>query len=453
MSTTSVLVVDDESGIRSTISEILSDEGYLVRTAADAGEARAQYSSDNLDLVLLDIWMPDTDGITLLKQWSENGGLKCPVVIMSGHGSVETAVEATRLGAFDYIEKPVSLTQLLRTVESALEHQPSDEMAQPASIPAAPLGEVPQGKSPLIEAARENARSIAAQSAPALISGEAGAGRNLFAHYIHDQGDRSGGPFIHVTGASLSNESALDQLVGVDSGQGDKSGLLQQAEGGTLFISELQEVGTKAQSLLLGFIEQGSFTRPGSTSAKPMNLRFMASVQPHIGENLRADLFAAMGVMQLSVPSLRDYSEDVPRLLKYYVDKLMDTENLRYRHFSVATQNRLRNYPWPGNLRELENLVRRLLLADGPDEIGLKELEQSLQPPAGNQQPLVKQDLLALPLREAREQFERTYLTQQLALCGGKVGKLAERVGMERTHLYRKLRALKIDFRQGGYDD
>jgi DNA-binding NtrC family response regulator len=397
--------------------------------------------------------MSDTDGITLLKQWSEDGGLKCPIVIMSGHGTVETAVEATRLGAFDFIEKPLSLTQLLRAVESALQHKPQITDAEPVSRSPITATETPQGKSTVIEAAREKARMIAAQSAPALISGEAGSGREMFAHYIHDQGERSSAPFIKVVGAALSNDAALEQLIGADLSQKEKPGLFQQAEGGTLFISELQEVGSKTQSLLLGFIEQGSFTRPGSTRAEPLNVRLIASVQPHIGEGLRADLFAAMGVMQLSVPSLRDYSEDIPGLLKYYVDRLVDMEKLGYRHFSVATQNRLRNYPWPGNLRELTNLVRGLLLAGGPDEIGLKELEQGLQPPIGNQEPLVKQDLLALPLREAREQFERTYLTQQLALCGGKVGKLAERVGMERTHLYRKLRALAIDFRQSGYDD
>ena len=453
MSGTSVLVVDDELGIRSTINEILSDEGYLVKTAADAAEARQCYASDELDLVLLDIWMPDTDGITLLKQWSEEGALKCPVVIMSGHGSVETAVEATRLGAFDFIEKPLSLTQLLRTVESALEHRPITAPTLPLNSGSISTAEAPQGKSALLEATREHAGVIALQTAPVLISGEAGAGRDLFGHFIHDMSERAGKAFVMISGAALSDDTALEQLVGVASAQSESHGLLQQAQGGTLFISELQEAGAKAQSLLLGFIEQGSFIRPGNVQSESLDVRFVASVQPYTGEGLRADLIAAMGVMQLAVPSLRDYSEDVPGLLKYYVDRLVDIENLDYRHFSVAAQNRLRNYPWPGNIRELINLVRRVLLAGGPEEIGLREIENSLQPPAGNAEPLVKQDLLALPLREAREHFERAYLTQQLALCGGKVGKLAERVGMERTHLYRKLRTLGVDFRQGGYDD
>jgi two-component system nitrogen regulation response regulator NtrX len=443
----SILVVDDESGIRSTINEILSDEGYVVQTAADASEANKFYASAPPNLVLLDIWMPDMDGITLLKNWSEAGALKCPVVVMSGHGSVETAVEATRLGAFDYIEKPLSLAQLLRTVEAALLHQPdmpvkSEAKRKPAAAPEAPLG-----KSQIIAAARQQAREIAEQTMPVLVVGESGSGRDLFASYIHASGNRADMPFVRVSGAALTDDNAFDQLVGVANAQAEQTGLLQQAEGGTLFISELQDLSPKAQSLLLSFIEQRSYTRPGRSQSEPMDVRFIASVQNHIGENVRADILAVMGVMQLSVPPLRDYNEDVPGLLSHHAASFIDKENLHYRRFSMAAQNRLRNYPWPGNLRELKNLVRHLLATDGPEEIGAKEVESSLRPPTGGSEPLVKQDLLALPMREAREEFERAYLTQQLALCGGSVGKLAERVGMERTHLYRKLRALGVDFR------
>jgi two-component system nitrogen regulation response regulator NtrX len=453
MTGASVLVVDDESGIRSTIEEILSDEGYAVQTAADASEARKYYAGGNPDLVLLDIWMPDMDGITLLKLWSEAGSLKCPVVVMSGHGSVESAVEATRLGAFDYIEKPLSLAQLLRTVETALRHQPEIVVQPEVSRKSAPLSEAPLGKSPLIEAAREQAREIAGQAVPVLITGETGSGRDLFGRYIHDSSSRADKPFVWVSGASLTNDNALDQLVGVSGLQGEEIGLLQQAEGGTLFISELQDLSSKAQSLLLSFIEQRSYTRPGRAQSEVMDVHFIASIQHHIGESVRADILAAMGVMQLSVPSLRDYSADIPGLLSHYATDFVDRENLHYRRFSMAAQNRLRNYPWPGNLRELKNLVRHMLTVDGPEEIGLRELESSLRPPSSSSEPLVKQDLLALPMREAREHFERAYLTQQLALCGGRVGKLAERVGMERTHLYRKLRALGVDFRQSNFDN
>lgn len=443
----SVLVVDDESGIRSTINEILSDEGYAVQTAGDASEARKYYASGEPNLVLLDIWMPDMDGITLLKHWTEGGSLKCPVVVMSGHGSVETAVEATRLGAFDYIEKPLSLAQLLRTVEAALAHQPEVADSPEVRIKRAPAPEAPLGKSPLIEAARQQAREIAEQALPVLIVGETGSGRDLFAYYIHASSSRADKPFVRVSGAELTDDSAFEQLIGVADSQGQETGLLEQAQGGTLFISELQDISPKAQNLLLGFIEQRSFAQPGKAQPEPLDVRFSASVQQHIGETVRADLLAAMGVLQLSVPPLRDYSEDVPGLLSHYAAEYVDRENLHYRRFGMAAQNRLRNYPWPGNLRELKNLVRHLLAIDGPEEISEQEVESSLRSPAGGSEPLVKKDLLALPMREAREHFERAYLKQQLALCGGSVGKLAKRVGMERTHLYRKLRTLKVDFR------
>lgn len=447
MSAASVLVVDDESGIRSTINEILSDEGYVVRTAADASEASEIYSDTAPDLVLLDIWMPDVDGISLLKRWSGEGALKCPVVIMSGHGTVDTAVEATRLGAFDYIEKPLSLSQLLRTVESALRQKSTAIEVRPAASPDRSAVEAPQGKSPVIDAARKQALEIATHSAPVLITGEAGSGRSLFARYIHNSGPRSEGPFVAISGALMADATALEQFLGSEQSGGEEPGLLQRASGGTLFLGDLHQLGPKAQSLLLGFVEQGSFIRPGKSEREPIDVRFIASVQHYAGDGLRADLLAALGVMQLSVPGLRDYSEDVPGLLKFYVDRFVDQERLPYRYFNIAAQNRLRNYPWPGNIRELKNLVKRLLLAGGAEEIGLGELETSLIMPTGDAQPLVKKDLLSLPMREAREEFERAYLTQQLELCDGKVGKLAERVGMERTHLYRKLRSLGVDFR------
>lgn len=447
MNTASVLVVDDESGIRNTINEILSDEGYSVKTAADATEAAKCYSDDAPDLVLLDIWMPDTDGITLLKRWAQDGALKCPVVIMSGHGSVDTAVEATRLGAFDFIEKPLSLAQLLRTVESALQHKPEIGPTAPGIVPERSHHEMPQGKSQVIESVRDQARAIAVRDVPVFISGEVGSGRDLFARFIHDSGDRAGRPFIHINGASLTDEAALTIFTGVASPAGAEPGLLQRAQGGSLFISELQDLGAKAQSLLLNFVESGSFLPPGTAQPESIDIRFIASAPIHVGQSLRADLLAAMSVMQLSVPSLRDYPEDIPGLLKFYTASFVDSENLEYRHFGVAAQNRLRNYPWPGNIRELKNLVRRLLLSDGREEIGLREVESALALPTESSEPLIKKDLLALPMREAREEFERAYLTQQLALCGGKVGKLAERVGMERTHLYRKLRSLNIEFR------
>jgi DNA-binding NtrC family response regulator len=232
---------------------------------------------------------------------------------------------------------------------------------------------------------------------------------------------------------------------------------LERARGGVLYISELEDLCATAQSVLLGALERGSFVRENGANAVRLDVRIVSSAGPGIersgNSKVRQDLLSLLNVVSLRVPPLRDYAEDVPELLRYYVDKLVDTEGLPYRRFSVAAQNRLRNYPWPGNVRDLKNMVHRLLMLDSGEVITLEEVEAQLAAAPAADEPLVKQDLLALPLREAREQFERAYLQQQLILCGGKVGQLAKRVGMERTHLYRKLRSLGVDFRQSGGDD
>ena len=229
--------------------------------------------------------------------------------------------------------------------------------------------------------------------------------------------------------------------------------MLEEAGNGTLFIHELEDLPAGVQRLLVGVLESGQFTRVGGR--EPVPFRRAAAVLGAAGrsssapasEALRRDLLAHLNALIVRVPPLRDYAEDVPELLRHYVDRLVDAEGLPFRRFSVAAQNRLRNYPWPDNVRELRNLVHRLLMHGGGEEIRLEEIERELAVQTPPDEPLVKQDLLALPLREAREQFERAYLQQQLLLCNGKVGQLAKRVGMERTHLYRKLRSLGVDFR------
>ena len=450
MSTEHILVVDDEADIRSLLQEILSDEGYSVEAAGDAAQARAAVGRAQPDLVLLDIWMPDIDGITLLREWSHEGPPAFPVVVMSGHGTVETAVEATRLGAVEFIEKPLSLAKLLRTVQTALDQGPPRQQLRGRSL--LPTTIVPLGRSAEMRALREKSQTLAGQTAPAVIYGEPGTGRETFARYLHDNGLNPEGPFVGVTAAALTPENATAMMLGVETTDGFEPGYIEQSDGGTLFVNELTDLPEEAQRILLALMEGGSIFRPGRTQAVPVKNRVIASTVPESasGESggARPELMTALGVLELRVPPLRDYSADVPDLLRYYVDLIVETEGLPYRRFSLAAQNRLRNYPWPGNLRELRNLVQRLLTAGGAEEIELEELEAELNAPAGAGEPLVKQDLLSLPLREAREEFERAYLTQQLALCGGKVGQLAKRVGMERTHLYRKLKALGVEFRR-----
>lgn len=450
MSAARILVVDDEAEIRGLLKEILADEGYEVDVAADAEEARQRRSQHDPDLVLLDIWMPDTDGITLLREWAQPNGAACPVVMMSGHGTVETAVEATRLGAFDFVEKPLSLAKLLRTVERALDSGRNKRQANRSLIPTLIA---PVGKSRVMLALREQVQQVAPHDAAVLIVGEPGTGREAFARYIHSISARSGGPFVQLVATGMTDDGAAAAIHGTEDANGPQAGLLEQASGGVLFVNGLEDLPPKAQGLLVAALETNTITRVGSATPVPLNVRIIASATPRLlntdsGSSVRLELLSRLNVITLTVPPLRDYAQDVPDLLRYYVDRLVDEERLPFRRFGVAAQNRLRNYPWPGNVRELKNLVQRLLILGGEEEIRLEEIERELASRAPTTEPLVKQDLLALPLREAREHFERAYLQQQLILCNGKVGQLAKRVGMERTHLYRKLRSLGVDFRQ-----
>jgi len=449
MSSARILVVDDEADIRELVRDILSEEGYTVEAAANAAEARASCARQAPDLVLLDIWMPDTDGISLLREWQQTQSLTAPVVMMSGHGTVETAVEATRLGAMDYVEKPLSLAKLLRTVQRALDEGKRRKHAARTLVP--PLL-APVGRSRLMRDLREQVKQLAPHEAPVLIVGEPGTGREAFARYIHTLSPRSSGPFVSVAAGSLTDDNAEAVLYGVVGADGARPGLLEKSDRGTLFLNGLEDLGPSVQKLLLAAIESSAFQPKGGRTPMRFDARLISSAQPGFEtrgvEPFRVDLLSNLNVLSLRIPPLRDYAEDVPELLRYYVDRLVDEERLAFRRFGVAAQNRLRNYPWPGNIRELKNLVHRLLIQGGSEEIRLEEIEREIAAQSPENEPLVKQDLLALPLREAREHFERAYLTQQLQLCNGKVGQLAKRVGMERTHLYRKLRSLGVDFRQ-----
>jgi len=452
MSGPRILVVDDENEIRTLVQEILADEGYAVDIAANATEARAARSQQEPDLILLDIWMPDTDGITLLREWVQPPGLSCPVVMMSGHGTVETAVEATRLGAFDFVEKPLSLAKLLRTVKSALEGGQRKRQGHRSLVPQL-LG--PVGRSRPMQQLRETLVRVAPHASAVALIGEPGVGRQMLARYLHQLSPRANKAFAMLSSASISERNAAESLFGVETDPANP-GALEQANGGSLLIADAAHLTPAVYKLLLSALRQGAFVRQGGHRGQPLDVRVIVSVDVANSEPAASgkrdssyqELLTQLSAVTVNVPPLRECAEDVPELLRYHAESLVDEEHLPLRRFSVAAQNRLRNYPWPGNLRELRNLVRRLLILGGGEEITLMEVERELNVQAGANEPLVKQDLLALPLREAREQFERAYLQQQLQLCNGRVGQLAKRVGMERTHLYRKLRSLKIDFRQ-----
>lgn len=453
MSGRHILVVDDEPDIRALVSEILEDEGYQVTTAEGGESARKARRNRRPDLILLDIWMEDVDGISLLREWSENGELPCPVIMMSGHGTVETAVEATRLGAYDFIEKPISLAKLLLTVERAFESDRLQRENVDLRGQAQPVIE-PVGKSAVMEKLREQARKIAQHNSWVLIGGESGAGKETFARYIHDQSPRRKGPFVEIAVGSISAENSAAELFGQEQGENIHYGRLEQANGGTLCIGDIADMDLQTQARLLSVFQTNSFTRIGGREDVEVDLRVVATTQKNLEDEVAAgrfrdDLFYHLNVVPLKIPPLRDHPEDVHDLLVFYIDHFVNHERLSYRHFSVAAQNRLRNYDWPGNVRELRNLVQRLLILGSDSEIELEEVEQAISSQASTAAASGPPMPYDLPLREAREQFEHNYLEHQLRQVGGSVGKLAKLVGMERTHLYRKLRALGIDHKKG----
>ncbi|MGD8484191.1 MAG: sigma-54 dependent transcriptional regulator [Thioalkalispiraceae bacterium] len=445
-----ILVVDDEPDIRNLLQEILEDEGYDIATAENGETARHLHRQRRPDLVLLDIWMPDVDGITLLKEWSEEGALPMPVIMMSGHGTVETAVEATRLGAYDFIEKPLSLAKLLLTVEHALEADKLIRENQGLRRHSLVAHE-PIGKSVVMQRLREQIKRIAEHDSWVLIQGEPGSGMKVIAHYLHSCSTHADRPFIEVNIAALDETTAGEELFGREQNGKVHYGLLDQANGGTLYLQDIAELDMTTQGKLASALQNKSFTRIGGDTPVPLYVRVIAATHHNLEQRVeeglfRRDLFYLLNVVPISAPALREHREDVPELLNYYTSLYVDQEKLPYRKFSMAAQNRLRNYDWPGNIRELMNLVQRLLITSAGTEINLEEVDSAIG--IQDKKPLSAPGIPAsfnLPLREARDQFEKEYFEYQLRKNGGSVGKVAQIAGVERTHLYRKLRALGID--------
>ena len=409
MRTNEILVVDDEVGIRELLSEILHDEGYQVRLAENATEARNYRQQAQPDLVLLDIWMPDTDGISLLKEWSSTGLLTMPVVMMSGHGTIDTAVEATKIGAVDFLEKPIALQKLLATVGRALKR---NDARRHNSADLAGLG-----KAPAITELKKRLAQIAAMKVPLLLTGEPGCGADLCARFLH----RPSTPWLAPSGEMFA-DNPFD--------------LLSQARDGLLYISEVADLNKSEQKgLLLALSKLDKYNvRLICVSAKPL-FELTQSGLFHV------DLYQALSGLTLAIPSLREHREDIPDLANLILTRLIEAKQAPVRHFNTAALNALRNYSWPGNLAQLENVVKTLALTALAEEISHEEVNQALNQfkPEGAAAQAMPLDM---PLREARDVFERVYFEHHMRLESGNMSRIAEKVGLERTHLYRKLRQL-----------
>ncbi len=406
-----ILVVDDEVGIRELLSEILADEGYKVELAQNATEARARRQEARPDLVLLDIWMPDTDGITLLKEWASSGVLTMPVVMMSGHGTIDTAVEATRIGAYDFLEKPIALQKLLSTVGRALKHG----AAQPQ--PGASLAAL--GRSPLITDLKQRLERIAAMRTPVVLVGEPGCGIEACARVLHTRNT----PWVAPESSALLASQPIE--------------LLNQARDGTLFVHDVAELNRAEQKGLLLLLAKVARYNTRVVCGASRALSEVAA-----GGEFDAQLYELLSAITLNVPSLRQHREDIPELAGLMLGRMIEAKEIPLRQFSTAALNLLRNFDWPGNVTQLESVVRTLAQTAHTEEISAEDVARALPEPASEPAPQV----LAFdqPLREARDEFERAYFEYHLGKEGGNISRVAEVVGMERTHLYRKLKQLGV---------
>jgi two-component system nitrogen regulation response regulator NtrX len=444
-----ILVIDDEPDIRRLVSEILEDEGYNVAMAENASEARKLKKTSAPNLILLDIWMPDADGITLLKEWVAEEAMMCPVIMMSGHGSVETAVEATRLGAYDFLEKPLSLAKLLLIVERALEA--GNLQIENAGLRQLLVADIePVGKSASIARTKDQLKRLAQHDARVLFVGEAGVGKELFARYLHNNSAHREGPFIDVAVGSIAPENSAVEFFGKEGAGKIYPGLLERANKGTLFLGEIGGMDKETQLRLLSALQSSSFLRVGGSETVRVDVRVVASTRMALDEEVksgrfRQDLYYLLNEVTIEIQPLREHSEDVPALLSFYVDYFVNQDKLSFRKFSMAAQNFLRNYSWRGNVRELKNLVQRLMILGVGEDIELDEVKAALGSVIGDVMGSSSvPEFFNLPLKDARDHFEKAYLEYHFERTGGSVAKLSSAVGMERTHLYRKLHSLNI---------
>jgi DNA-binding NtrC family response regulator len=409
-----ILVVDDEPDIRFLLKDILEDEGYLVDVAEHADAANEIRRVSDPDLILLDIWMPQVDGVTLLKQWKSSGEDHCPVVMMSGHGTVETAVEATRYGAIDFVEKPLSMAKLLSTVKSALSSTAHGERPENRR-----RREEPIGNSRIVQGLKRRLRELRDSGEPVFISGPYGSGKRVWAEFLCET---SGGVKI------LDGSENFDALLPLAT---------------NLYIEELSELAVKQQAGLMDALGNNRSSKYRIIVASHLShdeLKKTKQVDKGIAE---------MCADAIIIPPLDERIEDIPELLEYYVNWYSDLEQLPYRHFGVAAQNLLRNHYWSGDISQLKQFVRTILANSESEQIELHEIEQTLllvtattEMEAGNKMQITID--MGLDLRDAREAFEREYLSRHLALSGNNMTELARRVGQERTHLYRKLKSLGL---------
>ncbi len=451
-----ILIVDDEVDIREIVSGILSDEGHGTRTAKNSDEAIGAIAARRPSLVFLDIWLQGSklDGLQVLEVIKQQNP-HLPVVMISGHGNIETAVSAIKLGAYDFIEKPFKADRLVLVAERALENS---RLKREVSDLKARGGGVNRmvGKSTAVNQLRQVIDRVAPANSRIMITGYSGAGKELTARMIHDASARAGGPFVVINAATIAPETMERELFGAEgiNGEARSVGRLEEAHGGTLYFDEIADMPKETQGKILRVLVEQTFTRVGGTQRVSVDVRIISSSARDLATAIaegtfREDLFHRLSVVPIRVPSLAERRDDIPELITFFMDQITTSAGLPGRKIADDALAILQSHDWPGNIRQLRNNIERLMiLATGdadveltadmlPSEVGA--LVPATPTGAGGEK------LMSLPLREAREVFEREYLVAQVSRFGGNISRTAEFIGMERSALHRKLKSLGID--------
>ncbi len=443
-----ILIVDDEASIRSVLSASLRDEGYDVEVAADGPAGLDAMVKFQPDVVLLDIWMPEMDGIAVLKK-AKDQNLPCEFIIMSGHGTIETAVQATRLGAWDFFEKPVSLERILILLKNIISYR--EERAEKKAL----LNKLRKniaiiGDSPAIKSVKERISKVAPTESWVLVSGQNGTGKDLIVQNIHYLSSRAGRAFIKVNCAAIPEELMESELFGYEKAaftnvQRGKKGKLDFAHRGTLFLDEIAHLSLKAQTKLLRILQEGRFTRAGGNELVDVDVRVIASTSKDLKQEIsegrfREDLYYRLNVIPIEAPLLAERSEDIPALISHFSEQMMDMSDYKPKEFNEEAMAALKSYKWPGNVRELQNFVERVYILIPEEKVHVQDLQY-----VGLPLERAMNDMDFANFREARAHFEREFLKRKIQEHNGNISKTAESIGLERSYLHRKIKTYGLD--------
>jgi two-component system nitrogen regulation response regulator NtrX len=447
----SILIVDDEAGVRSSLAGILGDEGYAVDSVESGEAALKAVENRRFDLLLLDVWMPGMDGLETLAR-VRTLDAQLPVVVISGHGSIETAVKAVRMGAQDFVEKPLSLEKTLLAVKNALRQRRLEDENRVLKEKVEHRFRM-VGESPALDALREDVARAAPSNGRVMIFGENGTGKELVARSIHDHSLRADGPFVEVNCAAIPEELIESELFGHTRGAFTgaltaKKGKFELADGGTLFLDEVGDMTLKTQAKVLRALQEQRVEPVGGSATVTVDVRIIAATNKDLSDeirrgNFREDLFFRLNVIPFHVPPLRERAEDVPRLARHFMAEISAEYGRRAKEFGADAMELLCAHKWPGNVRELRNIVERLLIMTPGDRVDARHLPASLlggasAAPAPAAAPSAEQDFGSLS--DAREDFEKRYITRKYRECNGNMSRLAEVLQVERSNLYRKMK-------------